>query len=138
MSIRTAVEARIAEFLAADEPKLEWVKAAVREHGFLPVHVGWVAVLGLRPDGSFVRWDHEDDRASVKPLSDRHWQRTAICQGAKKYPELRQLLPERPVDSRTCDACGGSGELSGAPHVVCKCGGIGWIIPGEPTEPSPG
>jgi hypothetical protein len=38
----------------------------------------------------------------------------------------------------TCDACGGSGQVSGVPQVVCQCGGIGWIIPGEERESSPG
>jgi hypothetical protein len=133
-----AIETRIAEFLTAEDPELEWVKPAVRQHGFLPLYIGWVAALGLRPDGSFVRWDHEADRASVKPLGDAYWQRMAICHGAKKYPELRALLPERPASAQTCGACGGSGQLSGAPHVICQCGGVGWIVPGEEREPSPG
>ncbi len=139
MSMRGAIETRISEFLSADDPKFEWVKPAVRMHGFLPLYVGWVAVLGLRPDGSFVRWDYENDRATVKPLSDAYWQRMAICQGTRKYPELRALLPERPATALTCPACGGSGQMSGAPpQIVCQCGGTGWIIPGEQREPSPG
>lgn len=133
-----AIEARISDFLAADNPKLEWVKPAVRKHAFLPLYVGWVAVLGVRPDGSFVRWDHESDRASVKPLSDAYWQRMAISHGTRKYPELRALLPERPAAALTCEACGGSGQMSGAPQLVCQCGCIGWVIPGEPRKPSPG
>jgi hypothetical protein len=138
MAIRAAIERRIDEFLAADDPKLEWVKPAVRKHTFLPLYVGWVAALGVRPDRSFVRWDHEDDRETVKPLSDPYWQRMAACQGAKTYPELRELIPERPAAAQTCDACGGSGQMSGAPHVICQCGGIGWLIPGEHRGPSPG
>jgi hypothetical protein len=138
MTMSRAIEARIAEFLAADDSKLEWVKPAVRQHGFLPLYVGWVAALGLRPDGSLVRWDHEADRASVRPLRDAYWQRMAICQGAKRYPELRALLPKRPASAQTCSACSGSGQVSGAPQIICECGGIGWIIPGEEREPPPG
>lgn len=95
-----AIEIRIAEFLANDNPRIDWVKPAVREHGFLPLYLGWVATLGLRPDGSFVRWNHEADHASVEPLRDGYWKRMAICQGAKKYPELAALLPERPASRR--------------------------------------
>jgi hypothetical protein len=133
-----AIERRITELLAADDPELDWLKPAVRAHGFLPLYLGWVAALGLRPDGSFIRWEHEDDPTNVKPLSDAYWQRMAVCQGAKKYPELRALLPERPSTALTCDSCGGSGQMSAAPHVVCSCGGVGWLIPGEPRGPSPG
>jgi len=138
MSMSEAIQKRITEFLAADDPGLDWVRPAVRAHAFLPLYLGWVAALGVRPDGSFVRWDHENDPANVKLLSDAYWQRMALCQGAKKYPELRALLPERPGAALTCDACGGSGQMSAAPQVVCKCGGIGWIVPGEPRGPSPG
>src|SRR6266850_2973417 len=125
---------------AAEDWHNRWTETGgrSRRHGFLPLYVGWVAVLGLRPDGSFVRWDHENDRATVKPLSDAYWQRMAICQGTRKYPELRALLPERPATALTCPTCGGSGQMSGAPPVVCQCGGTGWIIPGEQREPSPG
>lgn len=138
MSMSEAIEKRITELLAADDPELDWVRPAVRAHGFLPLYLGWIAGLGVRPDGSFIRWEHEDDPANVKPLSDAYWQRMAVCQGAKKYPELRALLPERPGSALTCDACGGSGQMSAAPHVVCKCGGVGWLLPGEPRGPSPG
>jgi hypothetical protein len=138
MSMSRAIEIRIAEFLAGDDSRLDWVKPAVRQHGFLPLYIGWVAALGVRSDGSFVRLDHEDDRASVKPLRDAHLQRMAICQGAKKYPELHALLPERPASAQTCSVCGGSGQISGAPQLICECGGIGWIVLDEDREPSPG
>jgi len=138
MSMREAIEKRIAEFLAGQDPKLMWMKPAVREHAFLPLYVGWIAALGLRPDGSFIRWDHEDDRTRVRPLTTAYWQRMAICQGAKKYPELGALLPDRPAIARTCEACGGSGQMSNVPQIVCDCGGVGWIIPSEPRDLTPG
>ena len=138
MSMSKVIEARIAEFLAADDPKLEWMKPAVRQHGFLPLYVGWVAAFGLRPDGSFVRWDHETDGMNMRPLRDAFWQRMAICQGVKKYPELRPLIPERPLSAQTCSACGGTGHVSGAAQIICQCGGVGWIFPGEERDPSPG
>lgn len=138
MSMRGAIETRIAEFLAAGDPKLKWVRPAVRRHAFLPLYVGWIATLGIRPDGSFVRWDHEDDDGSVKPLSDAYLQRLAICEGAKMYPELHALRPERPANAVTCDRCGGTGQIRGVPQIICECGGVGWLIPGEPRSPTPG
>lgn len=138
MNVRAAIEKRIHEYLASDDPKLEWTKATVRKHSFLPLYLGWSAALGIRPDGSLVRWDHEDDPELVKLLTDPALQRTALCQGAKKYPELGVLVPQRPPSARDCRACSGAGEFPGNPQLVCECGGLGWIIPGEQKGPSPG
>jgi hypothetical protein len=136
--VAEVVEACIARYLADPDSRLGWVRAAVREHRFLPLYLGWVASLGIRPDGSFVRWDHEDAPAIVAPLVDAWSRRFAIHQGAKTYPELAPLVPERPVEASDCKACGGAGKIVGAPEVICACGGIGWIIPGEPRGPTAG
>jgi hypothetical protein len=135
--LEQAIANRIDQVLADNDPKLEWVRGAVRQHGFLPLYLGWVAVLGIRPDGSFVRWGCEGPN-QVEEVPQPFWQRMALSQGVKKYPELRTLLPNRPSIANTCDACSGTGEIRGAPGVVCKCGGTGWLIPGEAQDNSPG
>lgn len=136
--MRDAIEKRIQEFLTDSDPRFDWVRPAVRKHGFLPLYLGWVAALGLRPDGSFVRWNHEDDREVVKSLSDPYWERMALCQGAKKYPELGSLIPQRPLQARDCESCKGTGQIEGAPQIICACGGLGWMLPGEQQGPAPG
>ncbi|WP_438026080.1 hypothetical protein [Sorangium sp. So ce233] len=134
----TLIEAWIADFLVSADPKLEWLKAPVRAHRFLPLYVGWSSTLGLRPDGSFVRWDQEAASPGLRPLSIGYWQRMAICQAAKTRPELASLLPPRPVDAVTCSVCGGAGTIAGAPQIVCECGGAGWSIPAEDKSDPPG
>jgi len=137
--LRDQIDRRIEEFLADEDPRFAWVRTAIRKFEFLPLYLGWVAVLGLRPDGSLVSWDNEDDPEVLKPLSDSYWGRMAICQGAKKYPELVSLLPRRPAEARDCESCKGTGQLEGLPQtIICGCGGLGWIIPGEQQGPSPG
>src|SRR5262249_31322959 len=127
------------EYLADDDPAREWAKAAVRKHRFLPLYLGWVAALGIRADATLVRWDYEADSDAVRALEDPYWQRMALCQGAKKYPDLSALIPPRPESARDCDgACRGSGNIAIAPHLICQCGGLGWIVPGELPEPGPG
>jgi hypothetical protein len=138
MTMLEAIENRIAEALAADDPTVEWLKPAVRTHRFLPLYLGWSSTLGLRPDGSFVRWDHEASPTELRPLRDGLWRRLAIFQGIKRYPELEALLPARPDEAVPCGACGGSGELAGSPQLVCECGGAGWQIPGEEKVDPPG
>ena len=62
----------------------------------------------------------------------------ALCQGAKKYSELAPLIPNRPPEALDCDSCKGTGRIEGLPRVVCNCGGLGWILPGEQQGPHPG
>lgn len=121
------IERRIEEFLSSDEPTYSWVRPAVAEHGFLPLYVGWLSVLGVKPDGSFVRWDHEHNPTVVSPI-DGVLRRIAIAQGCKRYPELQALWPERPSSAVTCGVCAGSGRLP--EPWICSCG-VGWRIPGE-------
>ena len=137
-SVEEAIRSRIREYLDQDDPRVEWIKPSVREHGFLPLYLGWVAVLGIRPDGSFVYLGYEPAPKPARLLEQPFWQRVAIHQGAKKYPELRALLPERPVNAVPCSACRGAGELPGLPPVICGCGGFGWVMPGESMEGNPG
>ena len=133
------IRVRIAELLASDDRRTEWIKPSVREHEFLPLYLGWVAALGIRPDGSFVYVEYEPVRKPPKPLEEPFWQRMAIHQGARKYPELRVLLPERPATAATCGACRGAGTPIGLPDFICgECGGGGWTIPGESRDENPG
>jgi hypothetical protein len=137
-SLAGQIQARIVAFLASDAPRLESLTQAVREHEFLPLYLGWIAALGIRPDGSFVYFEYEPVPKPVRPLEESFWQRMAILQGAKEYPELRALLPERPAIATTCSSCHGAGELAGLPQLICGCGGLGWVIPGEAREENPG
>lgn len=129
--MRSAIDRRIEEYLASKDPAVEWVRVAVRTYHFLPLYLGWLSTLGIRPDGTWVRWDHEDDPTSIKPLSNAYLQRMALCQGRRKYAELSVLLPPRPESAHTCEVCGGTGELRGPSEMICHCGGIGWVIPDE-------
>ena len=80
----------------------------------------------LTPEGEILSqaWD------SVKPLEPEpnpKLRLMALVVGARKRPELRRLLPSRPSDAITCNACKGTGWLEiGTARVICGCGGIGW------------
>ena len=121
--LRAAIEQRIRELLAGGDERLEWIQPPVRAYGFLPLYLGWLSAIGVRPDGSFVQWDHDVDHATVKPLHDSYWEHMAPCEGAKKHPELAVLIPTRPVEARRCEACAGTGTIAGAPQIICECGG---------------
>ena len=131
-TITQIIEQEIESLLAAPDKTLEWLIPAVRQHRFLPVYLGWTAVLGIRPDGTLVEWLHEDSPETVRPIQHPFWCRLALCQGARKYPALKPLIPARPVDAVQCDGCSGTGIIGALPTMICKCGGLGWLIAGEP------
>ena len=136
MILGPEIERRIRQLLDDDSKK--WLHPVIRKHHFLPLYHGWTDTLGLRPNGTFVRWHQEAEGQPLAPLGDPFWQRFALCQGAKLYPELTVLIPDRPPGAIDCEPCGGSGEIGVLPTVICECGGVGWRLPGEPSEPSPG
>lgn len=128
-SLDVAIARRIGEFLVDSDARLGWVRSAVREHGFLPVHVGWLGVIGVRTDGSFVVWWHDDDPPHVDVALALE-ARTGAVQAARMYPELAPLVPLRPEAALDCVNCIAAGEGS-AGHLICSCGGVGWTVPGE-------
>lgn len=139
--LRHAICGYIDEYLAAQDERTDWVRKAVREHKFLPVHLGWVAALGIRPDATVVRWEHEDRPGEAPRVeSSPYWQRFAVAEGARRYPALAVLVPARPDHARDCSGCGGAGELprtKDGVELVCQCGGLGWLLDGEPNAGGP-
>jgi hypothetical protein len=84
----------------------------------------------LRADGSV--WFH----APVDRLNDPDtydWQQAAplerlgaINLGAERYPQLRELLPDRTDDKPDCARCRGTGSI--LPKLQCPhCAGLGWV-----------
>jgi hypothetical protein len=134
----TTIEERIAEFLTDDDPRLGWLRDGVREHRFLPLYLGWLATLGIRPDGSMVSWEQEEEGQPLTPLTDPYYVRMALFQGSLKYPELAARVPARPREAVDCAPCRGTGRLDPRPDVICSCGGLGWTIPGEERDISIG
>jgi hypothetical protein len=122
------IELAIEGFLATPD----WLGAIVREKHFLPLYNGWTAILGVRPDGRFVRWNHEADPQTFDNHVEPYWQRLAACHGARRYREIAELIPARPKHATTCAHCHGIGVIAALPHIGCYCAGAGWLLPGEP------
>lgn len=60
----------------------------------------------------------------------RRGQIKALVLGMRRHPVLSELLPTRPEDAVSCDACTGEGFLkfNGVPYFIChQCCGLGWI-----------
>jgi hypothetical protein len=109
-----------------------------------PLHVGAVAerlrllpllldmggLIGLDEDGRLlqVAWDEPE---MVRPVCRLRERDLALVSGSQKYAFLAALLPERPIETKKCATCGGSGvhpfATNGGPIAACACGGLGWI-----------
>jgi hypothetical protein len=96
----------------------------------LPLAFDATAFFALRRDGAVVSVDYED--GAVQVWDDVRTRDVMIAQGARVYPELKTMLPERTTASQVCRGCEGTGrprhEGKAVPdNVVCGCGGLGWI-----------
>ena len=65
------------------------------------------------------------------PAADAHC--SGVTLGTGRYPEVAQLLPDRPPGAKKCHACDGTGYIrrdSTGRGVVCpECAGLGWKSP---------
>jgi hypothetical protein len=90
---------RIAAYPAESAPQLRWLAEYAARAGALPLYPGWVETIGLRPDGEVVSWSTEGEYPGTKPVEDRYLWLTSLVFAAKRYPELRSLLPERTANA---------------------------------------
>jgi len=86
----------------------------------------------LRADGSV--WFHVAALSlDTEDEEEYEWQPAggsdrlrALLMGARRYPELLDLLPQRPADAVECLRCTGTGRF--LPNVYCHLwGGLGWV-----------
>jgi hypothetical protein len=135
------IASRIAHYAAeATEPYQKWEAPDVIAFEALPLIRHWFETFGLRADGEIVRWhtDGLDPYPGVKPVDDRIDQLSALVEGARRYPELRSLLPPREPGSLDCPCMEHSVFASG--RLICReCGGLGWVQrPGPESSPESG
>jgi len=120
------IAARIAGYPTEAPEQLRWESPFVAQFSALPLHLGWTETIGIGPDGEVVRWSTEGDYAGLRSVEDRTWVLSALVDGARRYPELAALLPERPPGAVDCPCRKHPIFASG--KVLCgQCGGIGWL-----------
>jgi len=128
------IAARIAGFPHEASAEQQWQLPHVSRFNGLPLYVGWTETIGIQSDGTLIRWSTEEEYIGTKEVDDPVWVRCALVEGAKKYPDLRSLIPVRPPGARPCDGCGGAGYPPGWPNITCSCGGVGWVDSHSPSQ----
>ena len=110
----------------------EWKVEVVRRTSGLPVYADPGGVIVLTLSGDFVGYGW--DSAAVTPVVEDIWIAVALSALGRQYPELRELLPERPDEACPCPDCSGSGWLMNGSLFCGQCRGFGWRA--EPAEPA--
>jgi hypothetical protein len=98
---------------------------AARHINGLPVYGDLGGVIALTLSGEFVLYNPESE--TVTPVEDALWVEVALASLGRHYPELRDLLPERPAGAAVCPNCSGSGWLLDGRLFCRRCRGLGWI-----------
>lgn len=135
--MRVAVSQKLAAFIAArvanypaeaTEPYHRWEASAVAAFAALPLVRHWYETFALRADGELVRWhtDGPEPYHGVRPLEERIDWLSALVEGARRWPELQALLPDRPPGAVACRCVGHPGFGPG--KAICpECCGLGWV-----------
>ena len=130
------IKERVDRYAEEAPEELQWQLPHVRDHGALPLYVGWTETAAIRPDGEMLRWSTEGDWAGARELESAPWVNVALVQGSERYPSLWAPIPSRPESARDCAACKGAGRSPLRPEDQFReCGGVGWIVD-APANPA--
>jgi hypothetical protein len=119
--LRAAIEQWIATARRSAPAALSHDGRAVMIYG----DIGGAAYIA--PDGE-ITLEPWDDLPSNQWRADPEFRLVALVAGARKHPELAELLPSRPVDAIACEQCHETGwyEIAEAEFVCAACHGLGW------------
>ena len=133
------IEAAFKAFIANPEPyRIELenpldLRELAAELRALPMFLDSGGCYAIRSNGEIISfvWD---EPYNLEFENDPRICNLVLFQGAKKYPELSELVSARPPDAGGCPHCRGTGlepvnEKLGfdKERIVCYCGGMGWL-----------
>jgi hypothetical protein len=111
-----------------------WAARLCKENDAIPLHCTQIYLWALSADGQVLSIDHESFARRAEPENKPSTAYAALAQGARKYPELAELLAHNPEGLVECERCGGRGWTEAeAPaegtHFCHWCDGMGWHPP---------
>jgi hypothetical protein len=118
-------------------PKIGPFARARAEAGQLLLLRDWTEDAVLSRNGDVIMIETEDGDGRPPRLATDRERRISLFRAMEKYPELLSFLPQRPPEAIECPSCEGTGvhlarftnpQLR---HILCRCGGAGWILPEE-------
>jgi hypothetical protein len=126
------IVARVESFASEAAADWHWQGDFVKQFAALPLFLGWTETLGIRPDGSLIRWSTEGEYAGVRPIDRQVDVNLALIHGARRHPKRVRLVPRPPSDAIVCTQCHGTGRVAVFDDpLICACGGAGWVVAAE-------
>ncbi len=111
----------------------DWpVRVCKEELNSLPLHSNSIYIWAIRPDGTVLCMDYEAFAHPTEPETNALALYAVMVHGARRYPELQEVVPAPPAGARPCGTCGGTGrdgEEAGAHGSCLGCSGLGWNAP---------
>jgi hypothetical protein len=139
---RAILEQLLTGYLSAGEPEYPGEYAMAQQFAALPIYGDFIGCWGLAMDGRLV---YLPDEPSARPepveniAANIIGAHVAFAIVARRYPQLAVYCPQRPADAPDCRKCDGSGSIPGVPaHILCGCGGSGWLPAGVQAQPPDG
>jgi hypothetical protein len=127
----TLINRLIRVYVSATTDAPNNLRRLAAEKKVLPLMWDWGGILSVNAEGAIFSclWDNWRE---LRVETDPRIRNIAFIQGSRNFPELKDFVPARPNDARTCSGCGGSGVEPYAAEmntdsIVCYCGGVGWI-----------
>lgn len=124
MRLRQRIRTWIEEWQVADGLGA-WPQELMKERGLFLLHGNQAFLWYLASDGAVYSLDRDRAALEMEPETDPDAAMNAVAQGARQYPELSEMLPQRPPSARDCGFCGGSGDEDRWGR--CVCAGLGWL-----------
>lgn len=129
------IQARLSAFILEKTPDPLQLREIANELKILPLVLAGGGCYAIRPDGQIVSFSL-DEPSKLRVENDERICNIMLFKGSKKYPELEELVPEKPTDAQVCPFCKGTGvypvpsssQLT-SDDIVCFCGGLGWLPP---------
>ena len=141
-SLSEKIKIRVEEFTANPPPDPLEIRKIVACFRILPLVLSWSGGWAIRSDGQIISFSY-DEPYDLKVEEDVITRNMVLYRGSLKYPELSDLVPEKPCDATECPGCGGTGVPLAVKEFglnkeifACQCGGLGWLAKTEGTNPT--
>jgi hypothetical protein len=129
-----AIQRRIDE-MEADRTAGSGLHLCTHELNALPTLGNQIYVWALRADGMVLCMDHEAFLHPVDEVYDPRTVHAVLADAARRYPELRELVPARPPPGvLPCEACGTTGWIEETKSGCSACEGLGWRMQPRPID----